>query len=116
MWDTICFTAKNDRSGGVEGLSRPKDRERRSPCRSVKRNAQHMRQSSFEPFVVVAKNFHVQRVEGESGRRIRPHHAKQLSDQTVVNKRFTMHAVRVFTSIASRRRLERSMQYSADER
>ena len=52
---------------------------------------------------------------GESGRRIRPQHAKQLSDQTVVNRRFTMHAGRVLTSTDSRR-LERSMQHSADER
>ena len=75
-----------------------------------------MEKSSFELFVVAAKVFHVQRAEGVRVDATRPQHAKQLSDQTVVNRRFTMHAGRVLTSTASRRRLERIMQHSVDER
>ena len=48
---------KNDRSGGVEGLSRP----RRGRVPKTEKDAAHA--AACEPFVVAAKDFHMQCAE-----------------------------------------------------
>ena len=73
-----------------------------------------MEQSSFRPFVVAAKDFHVQRAEGvrvdaESAARetaFRPDSGEQKIHD----------ARRTRTHEYNQLRLERSMQHSADER
>ena len=52
IWDARGLTANNDHSGGVEGLSR------------ARRGRVPKTEKDFEPFVVAAKDFHVQRAEG----------------------------------------------------
>ena len=74
IWDTGGLTANNDHSGGVEGLSRPHrgrvPKTATKQFRTVCRCCQRVSRATSGG--------------GESGRRIRPPHAKQLSETDFV--------------------------------